>query len=95
MAKIEQLTPEFVEYMPEDKDMKYGILYISMRFGLAIHLCCCGECNNKTVMPFDGPYPYWDMTNENGLISFNPSVGNFQFPCKSHYFIKENRIEWC
>ena len=92
---INELMPEYVEYMPEKKDMKNGILYISMRFGLAIHLCCCGECGNETVMPIDGPHPCWDMKNENGLISFTPSIGNFQFPCKSHYFITNNKVNWC
>ena len=26
------------------------------------------------------------------LFSLNPSIGNWNFPCKSHYFITKNKI---
>ena len=28
-------------------------------------------------------------------ISLTPSIGNYEFPCQSHYFIRHNRVEWC
>lgn len=90
--KLTELKPEFVEYM--DKDPEPGILYISLRFRLAIHLCACGECGIKTVTPLGLPNG-WDYTCEDGLVTLHPSIGNQQFPCKSHYWIKRNQIEWC
>jgi hypothetical protein len=89
------LQPVYVEYMP--KQLEQGKLYISERFKLAIHLCCCGVCGWKTVTPLDETG--WCMTTSyNGqerLVSLTPSIGNFQFPCKSHYWIKNNQVEWC
>lgn len=48
---IEEFTPEFVEYMPDE--LREGILYISMKYGTAIHLCACGNCGQQTVTPLD------------------------------------------
>lgn len=36
----------------------------------------------------------WRIIEKNGKISLNPSVGNWSYPCQSHYFIKNNRIVW-
>ena len=33
-----------------------------------------------------------DMTGERALLY--PSIGNWQFPCRSHYWIRRNRIIW-
>ena len=89
-----KLIPVFTEIITDN--LKPENLYISEKYKVAIHLCACG-CGNKTVMPFDSEYNEygWKLTNNNGLISFNPSVGNFQYPCKSHYFIVDNEIKWC
>ena len=90
MKKIEKLGPEFVEFMPEE--LKEGILYVSLKYASVIHLCACG-CGRKTVMPvsFDG----WTLTFHNWLVTLHPSIGNFQFECRSHYWIKNNEIVWC
>jgi len=38
---------------------------------------------------------WYDMTDagikhEDGKVSFTPSVGNYQIPCKSHYIITKS-----
>jgi hypothetical protein len=92
--RYESLTPEFVEFMPEE--LKPGILYVSERFETAIHLCACGECGKKTVTPWGSWNPHaWTLTNNAGTITLSPSIGNWQFPCKAHYHITENRVVWC
>jgi len=78
MTKIHELKPEFVETMPEKKEN--GVLYISEKFQLAIHLCACRECNFETVTPFGESSNRWELINNEGLITLNPSIGNFQFP---------------
>ncbi len=80
--------------MPDDKDMEEAKVYISKRFWVAIHMCLCG-CRSKTVMPIDciidGKDHGWKLIEEkDGKVSFTPSVGNFQIPCKSHYIITKN-----
>jgi hypothetical protein len=86
------LTTEFVEYIPET--LQPGILYVSEKYETAIHLCACGECKNKTVTPFGSPNG-WTMTKNENKITLRPSIGNWQFPCKSHYHITDNKVEWC
>ena len=31
---------------------------------------------------------------DNGTVSLRPSIGNWQLPCRSHYFIVRNRVVW-
>ncbi len=81
------IRPEFVELMPSEMDG--GILYISKKYRCAIHLCCCG-CLQQVVTPLD----MWTLSEEDG-VSLSPSIGNWNLPCRSHYFIRTNKVEWC
>jgi hypothetical protein len=92
---IKAITPEYVERMPEKADMKPGVLYISENFGLAIHLCACDSCGFETVTPLDDGKVGWQMTKDDGRITLSPSIGCFQHPCKSHYWIRQNEVVWC
>lgn len=73
--------------MPEEK--QEGIIYVSQDFNLVIHLCPCG-CKKEVVTPFGKDD--WTITIENDLVTLFPSIGNFQFPCKSHYWLVKNEI---
>jgi hypothetical protein len=84
--KILQL--KFVEFIPEE--LAEGILYISMEYRTATHLCVCG-CGNKVVTPLSPTD--WQLTFDGKTITLNPSIGNWGFECRSHYWIKRNRIE--
>lgn len=79
----------FIEFIPEQ--LQEGILYISMEYCTAIHLCVCG-CSNKVVTPFTPTD--WKMTFDGKSISLYPSIGNWNFKCKSHYWIKKSKVEW-
>lgn len=84
---------EFVEFMPRTKEP--GILYVSDRFSLAVHLCACG-CGVQTVMPLQGGanahIDGWTMTRDGDALTFAPSILNQS--CGSHYFIEQNRVRW-
>jgi len=82
------LAPVFTEYIPSEPEE--GVLYISMQFGTAVHLCACG-CKAKVVTPF-GPDD-WILTFD-GTVTLRPSVGNGQQQCRSHYYIRRNHIDW-
>lgn len=84
------LQHKFVEFIP--KDLKEGIIYISMEFGTAVHLCTCG-CKNEVVTPFSPTD--WKLIFEGEFISLSPSIGNWSFECKSHYWIYRNKIIKC
>lgn len=82
------MHPTFSQYIPADLDE--GILYISLDYATAVHLCACG-CSAKVVTPF-GPAD-WQLVFD-GTVSLRPSVGNGQLPCRSHYFIRQDQILW-
>ena len=84
-----KLRHEFVAYIPED--VKERILYISIPFGTMIHKCVCG-CGEEVVTPL-GPTE-WEFTYDGETISLHPSVGNWSFPCRSHYWINKSHVRW-
>jgi hypothetical protein len=89
VKKFGVLTPEFVEFMP--KELNNGVLYVSMIYCTAIHKCCCG-CGQKVVTPFSPTD--WKLTFDGEVVSLSPSIGNWSFPCQSHYWIERNAIRW-
>ena len=89
MTRIRQLRPEHVEFIPEH--LQDGVLYISKRYSTAIHLCCCG-CGREVVTPLNPAK--WRLTETTDSVSLHPSIGNWSFPCQSHYWIENNRIVW-
>ncbi len=87
LKKVE-IVPIFVETIPPIEDMKEGEVYISEQYQISIHLCLCG-CKNQTVLPLNKNG--WHLIKEKGnKVSFTPSVGNFNFDCKSHYIITKS-----
>lgn len=65
-------------------------LYVSMDYRTAVHLCACG-CGTKVVTPL-GPND-WVLTFD-GTVTLRPSIGNGQQMCRSHYYIRHDRIDW-
>ncbi|WP_189340201.1 DUF6527 family protein [Mesorhizobium sp. M4B.F.Ca.ET.049.02.1.2] len=68
-----------------------GVIYISRRYSTASHLCCCG-CGREVVTPLNPAK--WRLVEKDGKVSLIPSVGNWSFPCQSHYWISGNRVSW-
>jgi len=87
--KVDRLEPEFVEFIPPE--LTEGKLYVSMTYATTVHLCACG-CGNKVVLPLSPAE--WQMFFDGESVSLTPSVGNWEFPCHSHYVIKKNAIRW-
>lgn len=85
--KIENIRPEFVTEFPVV--FEQGVLYISEEFETAGHLCCCG-CKEKVITPLNPAK--WHLSKEGGTVSLWPSIGNWNYACKSHYFIAKNRV---
>jgi hypothetical protein len=80
---------EFVEHFPDRAED--GIIYISITFATAMHRCCCG-CGNQVITPLSPNG--WTLIFNGKTISLEPSIGNWSFPCQSHYWIIRNRVEW-
>lgn len=80
---------EFVESIPSSIDE--NVIYISIQYSTALHKCACG-CGNEVVTPLSPTD--WKLTFDGESVSLSPSIGNWEFPCQSHYWIKRNRVEW-
>lgn len=78
---------KFVELIPEILEER--VLYVSIPYCTAIHKCVCG-CGNEVVTPIS-PIG-WSLTFYGDSVSLSPSIGNWGFACRSHYFITRNEI---
>lgn len=87
--RVNNLEPVFVDHTPGV--LEPGTVYISMPFRTSVHLCCCG-CGIEVWLPIR-PDRY-AVTYDGERVSFSPSVGNWRFPCRSHYWIRANRVVW-
>ncbi len=87
--KLHKIDHQFVQYIPEE--LEDGKVYITVEFATAVHKCCCG-CENKVVTPLSPTD--WELTFNGESISLEPSIGNWSFPCQSHYWIKRNQVRW-
>jgi hypothetical protein len=87
--RLKTIRHEFVEFIP--KDLEGGVLYISIPYNTAVHRCACG-CGSKITTPL-GP-ARWRFTYDGETVSLAPSVGNWSYPCQSHYWLKHGRIKW-
>ena len=79
----------FVDTVPPDLDE--GKLYISIPYRTASHLCACG-CGNKVVTPIKPPK--WHLYFDGASVSLWPSIGRWQLPCRSHYWIEYGKVRW-
>ena len=92
-ARLTSVTPSFVEYIPADgENLLPGIVYISMKHGMVVHRCPCG-CGQLSEFMLD-PIRY-RMEYDGDAVSFEPSIGNSNLSCRSHYWIHGNQVRWC
>ena len=83
------LTHKFVEFIPTE--LEDNVIYVSLDYCTVVHNCCCG-CGNEVVTPLSPTD--WKLTFDGESISLYPSIGNWSFSCQSHYWIKNNRVQW-
>lgn len=90
MTRTQRFEPRFVTSVPAE--VERGVLYVSTEFATAIHSCACG-CGREVVTPL-APNK-WSMTYDGETVSLRPSIGNWNFRCRSHYWIGyAGRVEW-
>jgi hypothetical protein len=89
MTRLTKIQPEFVTFAPQE--LEPGVVYVSMEYATVLHLCCCG-CGNQVVTPLAPAR--WHLAFDGDSISLKPSIGNWSFPCQSHYWIRQNKVLW-
>lgn len=77
-----------------------GVIYVSLDYSTAVHLCACG-CGLEVVTPlsptdwqiaYDGET--LSLIGGDDAVSPAGSIGNWSFPCGSHYLIRRGRVQW-
>lgn len=84
-----KITHKFVEYIPNN--LEENVLYISIEYTTAVHLCFCG-CKNKVNTPITPTD--WKLTYNGKFVSLDPSVGSWNLKCRSHYWIEDSMVHW-
>jgi hypothetical protein len=78
---------KFVEFFPND--LEDDVIYVSFTYATVNHKCRCG-CGNEVVTPLSPTD--WKLTFDGVSITLYPSIGNWNFDCRSHYWIKTRRL---
>lgn len=89
MRRSSAIEYEFVDVIPGE--LREGTVYISTKYATVVHKCCCG-CGSEVVTPLSPAQ--WTLKFDGETISLTPSIGNWGFPCQSHYWIRRSRIDW-
>lgn len=85
-------TIQLVNVVDIPKELEEWKIYLSEKYGLSKHKCFCG-CGESVVLPLERWSHYIDFMD--GKLTISPSIGSFSLSCQSHYFIKNNTVEWC
>jgi hypothetical protein len=86
---MKKLDLKFVDSLPQP--LEDGVLYVSIRFRIVSHNCCCG-CGNEVVVNLSPKG--WQLTYDGESISLFPSIGEPTLKCRSHYWIRNNEAQW-
>lgn len=77
-----------VERVP--KEMEPGVVFHSEEFELAGLLCACG-CGHRITLLVPDSHQVFD---QGGWATVRPSIGVFDAPCRSHFFIRGGQVDW-
>ncbi|HWR38072.1 MAG TPA: DUF6527 family protein [Patescibacteria group bacterium] len=89
MKPSHEIAFKFVEFIPPT--LEEMIVYISIPYTTAVHKCCCG-CGKQVVTPISPTD--WKLIFDGKTVSLDPSIGNWNFKCQSHYWIRNNTVLW-
>jgi hypothetical protein len=86
---MNRYSHQFTDRLPPS--LEPHVLYVSMKCGTVVHLCAC-SCGRKVVTPLTPKD--WKLTFDGETLTLYPSIGNWQYPCRSHYWIRNSRVIW-
>jgi uncharacterized protein DUF6527 len=89
MKRIASIQHRFVHFIPEA--LEDGTIYVSIEFATSVHKCFCG-CGREVVTPLSPTD--WELRYDGKSVSLYPSVGSWALPCRSHYWIRRDRVIW-
>lgn len=80
---------EFVDEIPEV--LEESVVYVCIPYATVLHKCACG-CRLEVVTPLTPTD--WSVSFNGASISLRPSIGNWSFPCQSHYWLRDGHVDW-
>lgn len=87
--KTKQLRTEFVHRIPHK--LENGVLYVCLECNAVLHKCACG-CGEEISTPIGNGG--WTFFYDGEGVTLSPSIGNWSYPCRSHYFIRGSQVIW-
>ena len=100
MNRIHEIKPVSVKNIPWKDEMGHGKVYVSEEYGTAAFLCPCG-CGEEIAIAIKSPV--WEGVNNahiwgykltDDTLTLSPSILQ-RVGCKSHFFIRGNKVIWC
>ena len=88
--KAQEIRPRFVESIPPGRPPA-GEFLISIKYGMGVLRCPCG-CGNTMDVNIE-PHR-WSIKWDGEHISVCPSISSDWMGCRSHYWVRRNRIVW-
>lgn len=94
--RVEHISEPVYSMLPGEPPLENDVLYIVDGPQYVEYNCPCG-CGNVVMIPYYKPQEAkkewgWTMREEAGRVTLSPSVYSTSWPCRSHYFIRENKI---
>ena len=86
---MKMMQHKFVNLIPEH--IEDNVIYVSLEYCTAVHKCVCG-CGCEVVTPLSPTD--WELAFNGKAVSLYPSIGNWNFKCRSHYWIRKGKIIW-
>lgn len=79
---------ESVERLPSV--LARGIVYVSEEYEMAALSCACGCGHRVNLLLGDGH----QVVARNGIPTVEPSIGVWDAPCRSHFWIRDGEVVW-
>ncbi len=79
---------ELVDRLPAKAES--GTVYVSREYQIAVLECACG-CGHRITLLLDDGHRVEDV---GGLANVWPSIGVWDAPCRSHFWIRNGRVQW-
>ena len=79
--------------------MNYSKITISLGLNVSnfswVKFYCHCRCGREVALSLNHNIrPYWNLIIKRDKVTLSPSVYLTGFPCKSHFFIRNNKIDW-